>query len=697
MVTYNQTASQRRAFDKPYAWFIALALLAIFFTGCTAAATPALEQSAAPVAPSSRPPAGQSEFAQFPILPVTGEKASAPIRWQEPYPQVVQHGDVIARFPGTVDGLVLADGEGDGLRINARYRTLEWDGIRTRGERSVIVRDGDGAVRHQFMLDIQPSPFLIDAFAATAGDSATLERWWAGWHDESYFYLGGTNTARQLLHYQLIFAYPRDEASGSSVDDYAILRARTLTSGALHVVSGTVAKNGYRTVDTSAIEAALVRDEARLCAPPSDNRNPDYNHNFVVTRAYTNVQPENGNPERVRALNGSQHFLLLAPAHQRTCFKRSHLFEVLPKEKPTTTAADRARLPSGTRYAHQQYELVYKEEFSSSTTLEKLREEGYRVFLTDETASDYRTTTTTLDDPVKIENGMLHLGHGVSAANGQQCRENTIDVLDRSKCSIVSAIESFSIPYRFKYGLLEVDFAHTVVQVHTRMYMWLHSHPLWYGYGWPKPRGIYAGPEFIPGTAIGIRNVFHHADSYEWESQFWGSEFELLETSRINDTKLGYWIVNYFGKDFNFPSNNYFLYTINEYDGTKRLRYAVEWTPEGYLIWLDEDNGEYQSVSRNSSGEPLRFGTRSGASCHKETGGGLPKTIDGVQNIIPCGINHTPMQLQINPLASGKSLLPRLVGIKPFTPEPKWRYVAVDSIRLYKPKNNYADIDPVYE
>lgn len=710
---------------------VALVVLLLVAGGCTdARVAPDDPASTGGVASSSdATPSASLHLSSLSLLSADTDT----VAWREPYPQVAEYPRAIARLPSTVAGAGLQVAEGP-VEINQRHQLLEWnsDALRTTSTQQVRIVDAKGKTQYLFSLTAHPSQFLTDVFDGSVPTVSplgriALDQWWVDDTDRSYFYVGGRiitleteeETTAYTRHYQVIFAHP--SASGTlnnPSDDRAVLSARIIEEKDLNIdiIRSPIENSHYSpNLHTKAI-SNMLRDKATLCAPPSGQRTFDYDHPFTVTRARVLERVPNRNSGRLLALNGSQGFLLLDKEQQRECFAKSYLFEILPLTRPTTTDAHRASLPSGTRYSRNQYDLVWNEEFGSGTTIDSLLEGGYHIGVASRfpgfRVPNYRTTPSPLDDPIKIEDDKLYIGYGVKPKHiGGECdpekMENPADVINPDKCVIASIVKDFSPPIHFKYGLLEIDFARTVAPS-SGLYMWLSSHANWVdwwdrkrdselqvGYGYPDR---YAGARFRE-SGIGHRPVFSYADTLRWELQYYGSEYQLMEVAHLSHEYRGVatWMVNHYGASLH-PTEWIRVYDTYYFNAGMPYRFAIEWTPQGYIVWTDEiETRAY--IKGYEKYNPKKFvlsDPESRGQCAKNTNGGKLSTIDGVGGIIQCGIVHVPMQLEfvMRRLSKWTSAKYHKLGN---AADPDSRYMEINSLRLYKPKNNYADITPLYQ
>ncbi len=329
-----------------------------------------------------------------------------------------------------------------------------------------------------------------------------------------------------------------------------------------------------------------------------------------------------------------------------------------------------------------------------------------------------------------------------------------------NNCSIGAIARSFFPPFHFKYGYLEIDFARAPFLGHAP-FTWLHSHagPLVINKG--TREGNYRDPHNPLSDNLPLREVYNclirsdhttacsdrvglvgEAEQFRWEHQFYGTEVELMEIiynniyyeyiSLYNINLLGgtYWTVNHYGASYTTSGNARFYFTSTslfgenqEYSPSARsfpfgtpYTYGIEWTPEGYIIWTkhgtrgeDGNTGEWYKLS---SHDIVRYGNNFGShQCHNAVPQSPLTITDGdrnIQSVIQCGINHVPLRMDIRSITpyggdpqsltayyddyvAGKTLATSL-GL-----DVDDRFIEIEHIRLYKPRNNYSDITPVYK
>ena len=683
-----------------------LALLSIAFAGCNVAL---IEPVADPI--------GDPRFAHFPLV-----EHETTLPWTEQYPAITPDWDVIARLPDDdVTGYQLSDSAR--FRIDKAYRILRWQDIREQGDYDLEVTDADDTVVHRFTLESRPSPFLEQLFAELAGAGATLQRWYVHREDAAgYLYVEGAKADESQAAWEVLFALKRDTANEAE------LLARTIapidSPDELPIFTDTSVTFPI-TVSSNAIIARQQGELEQRCIPPAGQKHYAYTHDYVTTREQLDTHPAFGDRMMLIASSGSQEFLLLPTADQRNCFVQAYLFEILPDIKPTTTAAHRDSLPGAMHYTKDKYSLVWAEEFNG--TVAGLLREGYNIgytgfdrrpshntFLTNYAP---QSTPQTHDDPVKIANGKLFMGYGLSSleynADGTptyNCDPEQVghEAFNPTKCAHATWADPFAPPYYFKYGYLEIDYARTPATGNYGYISFLGPQ----GYGLSRPRSIFSNYQDRHAPNRPLRRVFNTRNrdtSFEWEARFHGWEFQLMEFFyRDNDHRENiildhYWVTNFYG--LSYPTSGFanFHYTISEIE---RLKYTfgIEWTPEGYSIWTKKGNNFWSKLSTK------RYNSRGIAGpshqCHEQTGGN-PSTVNGTIGVIQCGILHLParpfvagmgkysdnahrMRLHYNRLKAENDQ----AGLNRLSRD---RFMEINHIRVYKPENNYETIAPLYQ
>ncbi len=326
-------------------------------------------------------------------------------------------------------------------------------------------------------------------------------------------------------------------------------------------------------------------------------------------------------------------------------------------------------------------------------------------------------------------------------------------------CSVGAITRSFFPNFYFKYGYLEIDFARAPFLGHSP-FTWLHSHaaPVIINRGTREDN--YRDLHNPLSDNLPLREVYNclrrrkraticpdrvgligEAAQFRWEQQFHGTEVELMEiissnlyyeyNSLYNANLLSgtYWTVNHYGASYTTPGTSRFYYTItSSIAGTREYSshaysfpfgtpytYGIEWTPEGYIIWTkhgtrgeDGNTGEWHKFSSQGI---VRHGRKGSHQCHNAAPQSPLTITDGdrnIQSVIQCGINHVPLRLAMQSIvpyggdpysltnyyedhAAGETLATSL-GL-----DVDDRFIEIEHIRLYKPRNNYSDITPVYK
>ena len=329
-----------------------------------------------------------------------------------------------------------------------------------------------------------------------------------------------------------------------------------------------------------------------------------------------------------------------------------------------------------------------------------------------------------------------------------------------NNCSVGAVARSFFPNFYFKYGYLEIEFARAPFLGHTP-FTWMHSHaaPLVINRGTREDN--FRDLHNPLSDNLPLREVYNclirndratvcadrvglvgEAAQFRWEKQFYGTEVELMEIiyeniyygyhglyqrNVLNGT---YWTVNHYGTSYATPGSARFYFTTTsllgdnqEYSSHERsfpfgtpYTYGIEWTPEGYIIWTklgtrgeDSNTGQWYKFS---SRDIMRYGNSKGSHQCRDAVPQSPLTIvDGdrsIESVIQCGINHVPLVMSIRSIvplggdpysltnyyedyAADKTLATSL-GL-----DVDDRFIEIEHIRLYKPRNNYSGITPVYK
>ncbi len=744
-----QGARSRRSY-----WLSALCFIFILAPACT---DTTLSPPRTPAASPDWIP--DPHFAHIPAIEAAG------LEWTERYPVIQSHWDVLGAFPPSVIDItedhIISTGVGETIpfSLDADNDLLRWNDIRQRKSFEVeIIDTATNTSALSMTITTAPSSFLEELFAAAAGSGATLNRWWVS--DEArpgYLYLEGETA-------------PAGGAAGevrAHVMEFRKIQGRdrgSVTSRAIDPVTSAAPLRERRflelsVLDTDAIVDRLVSSHDTLCAPPANTISYAYTHDYVVTREHTDGLG------LLHARNGSQAFLLLDEEAQRQCFRQAYLFEIIPGTPPATTETLRGTLPPNMRYERSQYDLVWTEEFED-TTIQDLYDQGYTIDIRNGVSSNrpkryesypFTQTAVTYDDPIKIENGKLHLGYGLIPKNSDSdCNPETaglriFDFVDN--CTPGATANNIQVPVEYKYGYLEIAFARSPFLSHTP-FIWLNSHAGNLVTNKSGREALFHDRLSPTIASTGLRNVYNcltregrqtycrdtarfvdEADIFRWETQFYGSEVELIEIlpnniNYNNDRLRGlFWTVNHYGYSYATTGNARFYYSLTTEitsDNPYNVRlssfrfgspftYSIEWTPEGYIIWT---KGGTRGESENTA-DWHKFSIRSFSSngngnseqCRDATSGRPVTITDGdrtITGVIQCGINHVPMHLALQNLIpaspdtrslinyyqdyNNNRTLARSLGL--YVED---RFMEIEHIRLYKPRNNYSDIAPVYQ
>ena len=715
-------------------------------------------------------------LAHIPAIETTG------LDWAERYPVIESHWDVLGVFPPSVidvtEDHIISTGVGQAIpfSLDADNDFLRWNDIRQRKTFQIeIIDTTTGTSALSITVTTSPSLFLEELFAAAAGSGATLNRWWIpGETHPGYLYLEGETAsaggaAGEVHAYVMEFRKIQDRDRGKV--DYQ--KIDPVTSAA--PLRGRRFLSESSVLDTDAIADRLVNSHDTLCAPPPNATTYAYNHDYVVTREHIDLG-------LLHARNGSQAFLLLDEETQRQCFRQAYLFEIIPGTPPTTTQALRDTLPPNMRYAKSQYDLVWAEEFED-TTIPDLYDQGYIIDIRNGVSSDrpkqyesypFAQTAVTYDDPIRIENGKFYLGYGlVPKNNDSDCDPESagvriFDFVDN--CAPGATVNNIYVPVEYKYGYLEIAFARAPFISHIP-FIWLNSHA---GnlVGNKDGRSSLFHDRLSPAvTNTHLRNVYNClirndankqtycigaagfidvADFFRWETQFYGSELQLMEVIPENmyysSNKLRglFWTVNHYGDSYATSGNARFYYSFgndinpdhqynaigaamlgnNQYNARHNsfpfgspFTYGIEWTPEGYIIWVkhgtrgaSSNTADWSKIS-SSTYTPQGNGVSHQCEDATEIAGDPDTIMDGsrtIEGIVPCGINHVPLHLTLQGVAppvidtasltnyyrdyNNNRALASSLGL--YVED---RFVEIEHIRLYKPQNNYSDITPVYQ
>ena len=243
-------------------------------------------------------------------------------------------------------------------------------------------------------------------------------------------------------------------------------------------------------------------------------------------------------------------------------------------------------------------------------------------------------------------------------------------------------------------------------------------------------------PEIPESITTGVNA---NLDKFKYEMYVTGSELQLMENLNYPWQSYSpfFWTVNHYGYNYNTSGNARWYYTVYT-TNYESLVYGMEWTPQGYIIWHNKNNeGWVKKSTANLTGR----GVANYGSSHqcKDYTSGMPQTIitkgdHSVNGVIQCGINHTAQLIHFSPTSKngpvdnsgrdsfnyywckqyyetdGKSKddIPTdsrcnetyiKNGISASSQGPasrlthKDRVVGYDSIRVYKPKNDYSDME----
>ena len=329
-----------------------------------------------------------------------------------------------------------------------------------------------------------------------------------------------------------------------------------------------------------------------------------------------------------------------------------------------------------------------------------------------------------------------------------------------NNCSVGAVARSFFPNFYFKYGYLEIEFARAPFLGHTP-FTWMHSHaaPLVINRGTREDN--FRDLHNPLSDNLPLREVYNclirnnraticadrvglvgEAAQFRWEKQFYGTEVELMEIIYENiyyqphslyqrNVLAGtYWTVNHYGTSYASPGSARFYFTTasllgdnQEYSSNERsfpfgtpYTYGIEWAPDGYIIWTkhgtrgeDSNTGQWYKFSSDGI---IRYGNSKGShECHNAVPQSPLTIVDGdrsIESVIQCGINHVPLVMSIRSIVplggdpdslkkyyddyvAGKTLATSL-GL-----DVDDRFIEIEHIRLYKPRNNYSDIAPVYK
>ena len=745
---------QRERSHRSY-WLLTLCLIFALTAACTDAPLSARAPEISTWTPDPR-------LAHIPAIEAAG------LDWVERYPVIESHWDVLGVFPAPViditeDHIIsMSVGQAVPFSLDADNDFLRWNDIRQRKTFQIEIIDTATSTSALSMtITTAPSSFLEELFVAAAGNGATLNRWWIpGETHPGYLYLEGETAsaggaAGEVHAYVMEFQKIQDRDRGmvtsrkiDPVTSAAPLRERRFLSES-------------SVLDTDAIVARLVNSHDTLCAPPPNPTTHAYNHDYVVTREHID------DLGLLHARSGSQAFLLLDEETQRQCFRQAYLFEIIPGTPPPTTQALRDTLPPNMRYAKNQYDLVWAEEFED-TTIPDLYDQGYIIDIRNGVSSDrpkryesypFAQTAVTYDDPIRIENGKFYLGYGlVPKNNDSDCDPESaglriFDFVDN--CTPGATTNNIYIPVEYKYGYLEIAFARSPFLGHAP-FVWLNSHAGNLVNDKSGRASLFHDRLSPTITNTNLREVYNclirnsrqtyctgaagfidEADIFRWETQFYGSELQLMEflpenINYTNDQLNGvFWTVNHYGWSYAGPGNARFYYTfrselasnmayetpnVRSYRFGSPITYSIEWTPEGYIIWTKNGTRGASSNTadwyKQSATSFAANGNGGADQCSMATDGGQTAQVteDGrtIKGIIQCGINHVPMRLTFQGVAppvidtasltnyyrdyNNNRALASSLGL--YVED---RFVEIEYIRLYKPQNNYSDITPVYQ
>ncbi len=182
--------------------------------------------------------------------------------------------------------------------------------------------------------------------------------------------------------------------------------------------------------------------------------------------------------------------------------------------------------------------------------------------------------------------------------------------------------------------------------------------------------------------------------------RYHGTEFQITEIFNYWDGLKLFWTVNHFhAGDGNGNTTNPH-YTINLPTTRSPYTIGIEFTPRGYAIWYQSD-GETWPANPRSKAQPAiskgPLGERR-ARCRVQA-------LNGVF-VIPCGIPHVPISVRSSAPIVHSAYPEVRESLQIFFTRARFangsarvidRTAALDYIRLYKPINNYEDLEPLYQ
>ena len=388
-------------------------------------------------------------------------------------------------------------------------------------------------------------------------------------------------------------------------------------------------------------------------------------------------------------LDGSSDFSRLTRIEQQGCFQKAYLDEQIPTPLPRTTQDHIDALPDGLAYDKDQYYLILAEEFTNTTAtdgtydLATVMDPTYWNVYTGE-ANKYHNSDFSVfanqpwAQPMHVIDGALRVRKGrilrnvfyynlsacqtAIAQNGSytftnrygswttttcQCNDVTTDGCTR----VWAAYHSYG-KFRFRYGYVELLISETLPPTATESaissYFDLKRSV--------QPRG---SSDWLSNEySITTLPPYMQPQSLTEELKIMGPEMQLFENVVGPGSGFAWYVFHYgWASNFYLANSRRFFWTIgNTNNNNPRTSYKVgmEWTPRGYRVWIND--------SRRTK----------------------PRSVCETNQVYRCGISHSTHILNHNFYLRNFTILNDNVDS------------AIDYIRVYKPRDNYSGMTPIY-